>query len=124
MDSYRLTRCELEIMDVVWKRGEATVQQVCDDLTRPLAYTTVMTTLSILESKKRVLNRYKQSRAYIYRPVVSRAEVSRVTLLDLRKVLFADSLPSLMLNLVSDDSLTESDISALKAALEKVEGRN
>src|SRR6478752_4399996 len=49
----RLTRCELELMDVLWQKGEATVQEVCDELTRPLAYTTVMTTLGLLHSKKK-----------------------------------------------------------------------
>src|SRR5689334_5989047 len=70
MDSPRLTRYELEIMDVVWKAGEATVQDVCDGLKRTLAYTTVMTTLTLLESKKKVLERTKRGRAFVYRPLV------------------------------------------------------
>ncbi|HTI52373.1 MAG TPA: BlaI/MecI/CopY family transcriptional regulator, partial [Planctomycetaceae bacterium] len=46
---HRLTRYELEIMDIVWRSGEVTVQAVCDSLTRPLAYTSVMTTMTLLE---------------------------------------------------------------------------
>ena len=68
MDPSRLTRYELELMDVLWSRGEGTVQDVCDALHRPLAYTTVMTTLRLLEDKKKVLQRVKRGRAYVYRP--------------------------------------------------------
>ena len=116
-----LTRHELEIMDVVWRAGEATVQEVCDALSRPLAYTTVMTTLSVLHSRKAVLERSKQGRAFVYRPLVSRQEVSHSLLHDLRSVLFGESLPSLVLKLVDDQSVSREDIVALREALEKVE---
>jgi len=118
----RLTRYELEIMDVVWRLEQATVQDVCDALSRPLAYTTVMTTLSLLERKKKVLERSKRGRAYVYRPVVSREEVSRSLLDDLKQVLFGDSLPSLVLNLVEEGKLSEADLEALRKALNRVEG--
>lgn len=117
----RLTHYELEIMDVVWKRGEATVQDVCDGLTRPLAYTTVMTTLSLLESKKGVLERTKQGRSFLYRPLVTRDEISRSILTDLKGVLFSDSVSSLVLNLVSDESVSAADIANLRKALEALE---
>ena len=117
----RLTRYELEIMDVIWRREQGTVQQVCDSLSRPLAYTTVMTTLNLLTNKKKVLARKKQGRAYVYRALLTREEVSRNMLDDLQDVLFSGSLPSLVLNLVSDKSMSKSDVQALKAALDKVE---
>lgn len=117
----RLTRYELELMDVLWRRGEGTVQDVCDDLERPLAYTTVMTTLRLLYSKKKVLKRTKRSRAHVYRPVVSRDEVSRTVLADLQNVLFREQLPGLVLGLLEDGKFTDDDIRALKLALKKVE---
>jgi BlaI family penicillinase repressor len=123
MPGRHLTRYELEIMDVVWRLGEVTVHDVCANLTRPLAYTTVMTTLGVLERKKGVLDRTKRGRAYVYRPVVSRDEISRDLLKELREVMFGGSLPSLVLNLLSDDSVSKSDIQALKEALRRVEGK-
>ena len=117
----RLTRYELELMDVLWRRGEGTVQNVCDELQRPLAYTTVMTTLRLLHSKKKVLKRMKRGRAHVYRPVVSRDEVSRTVLADLQDVLFRDQLPGLVLGLLEDGKFTHDDIRALKSALRKVE---
>jgi predicted transcriptional regulator len=123
MQIRRLTHCELEIMDVVWRRGEATVQEVCDGLARPLAYTTVMTTLSLLERKKKVLRRQKRGRAYVYQAVVSRDEVSRSLIGELRDLLFGGSTPSLVLNLVEDESVSKDDIRALQSALKRLERR-
>ncbi|MGQ0637695.1 MAG: BlaI/MecI/CopY family transcriptional regulator [Planctomycetaceae bacterium] len=117
----RLTRYELEIMDVVWRRHEATVHEVCEGLLRPLAYTTVMTTLRLLESKTRVLERTKRGRAFVYRPLVTRNEVSRSILSDLRCVLFGGSVPSLVLNLVAEEALAADDIVTLVRSLKKLE---
>lgn len=120
----RLTRYELELMDVLWDLGEGTVQEVCDKLDRPLAYTTVMTTLSLLNGKKRVLERRKSGRAFVYRPLVSREEVSRSMITELREVLFGNQLPTLVLNLLSAEAMSERDIAALRAALEKLEAKS
>ncbi|MFI4847508.1 MAG: BlaI/MecI/CopY family transcriptional regulator [Gimesia chilikensis] len=123
MKDYRLTPYELELMDVIWDLGEASVQDVCDALPRDLAYTTVMTTLSLLVQKKKVLKRVKNGRAYIYQPVVSREEVSRSMLGQIKQVLLKDSLPSLMLNLLEEENISEDDINALKEAIRKLENQ-
>jgi BlaI family penicillinase repressor len=123
MELFRLTRYELELMDVLWHRGEATVQEVCDQLGRPLAYTTVMTTLRLLHSKKKVLKRIKRGRAHVYQPAVTREDVSRSVIRDLQAVLFADRLPTLMLGLLENGRFSQEDVEALKVALEKVENR-
>jgi predicted transcriptional regulator len=58
-------------MEILWKRGESSVHQVAETLERPLAYTTVMTTLDRLY-KKGLLERRKWERAYLYSPRQSR----------------------------------------------------
>ena len=108
-------------MDVLWQRGEATVQEVCDEIKRPLAYTTVMTTLSLLHSKKKVLTRTKRGRAHVYKPVITREDVSGAVVRDLKEVLFADQLPAVMLGLLGDTMVSKDDIKALKAAIRKLE---
>jgi len=117
----RLTIYELELMDVLWEIGEGTVQDVCDVMTKNLAYTTVMTSLNILHSKKGVLDREKQGRAFVYRPKVTREQMSKRVLNELRPVLFGKALPSLMLNLLAREKLDDGDIDALKDALAKVQ---
>lgn len=123
MKDYRLTTYELELMDIIWDLQEGSVQDVCDALPRELAYTTVMTTLTLLVQKKKVLERVKSGRAYIYKPAVTREEVSRSMLGQIRQILLKDSLPSLMLNILEEEEISEDDISALKEAIRKLENQ-
>ena len=67
---------EFELMEIVWSRGEGNVRDVVGSLERPLAYTTVMTTLDRLY-KKGLLSRQKVERAYVYSPRMSREEWER-----------------------------------------------
>lgn len=123
MERPRLSRGELEIMDALWRLGEGTVQDVCDALDRELAYTTVMTTLRLLHARKKVLQRIKRGRAHVYRPLVSRDEVSRSILADLKGVLFRGRVPSLVLNLLEEESLSSADLKALQEALRNAQNR-
>src|ERR1041385_7952171 len=64
---------EITIMETLWDRGESSVREVADCLDRPLAYTTVMTTLDRL-FKKGLLDRRKSERAFFYVPRLTRRE--------------------------------------------------
>ena len=80
----RLTLGELEreVMEEVWRRGEASVREMHEAFGERVAYTTVMTTLDRLY-KKRLLDRRKDSRAFLYTPRVSREEFERGVTKDL-----------------------------------------
>jgi predicted transcriptional regulator len=71
-----LGRLELSVMEIVWSRGESSVRDVVAHLQRPLAYTTVMTTLDRL-FKKSLLERRKAERAFRYSARFSRDEWER-----------------------------------------------
>ena len=111
-------------MNVLWEIGEGTVQDVCGNLERDLAYTTVMTTLNLLVVKKKVLKREKHGRAFIYFTLVSREDISRSVLLDLKDILFGSRLPSLVLNLMAESDMTSHDAAVLKDAIEKLERKD
>ena len=70
-----LTEAELRLMNVLWKRGESTVAEVVKALPKrlSLAYSSVLTTLRILERKGFVSHK-KQGRAFVYHPVVERQD--------------------------------------------------
>jgi predicted transcriptional regulator len=74
--SLALGALELELMELLWSRGESSVREVVRQLSRPLAYTTVMTTLDRL-FKKGLLDRHKSDRAFFYLPHLSRQEWER-----------------------------------------------
>jgi predicted transcriptional regulator len=71
-----LGHLETQVMELVWSRGDSNVHDVVRGLERPLAYTTVMTTLDRLY-KKGLLERRKEERAFVYSPRISRAEWER-----------------------------------------------
>jgi predicted transcriptional regulator len=72
---------EQDVMDVVWRLGDATVRDVHDQLaaSRKIAYTTVMTTMTRLAAKG-LLRRDTAGLAHRYRPMVSREHYARETL--------------------------------------------
>src|SRR5438270_8729176 len=67
---------EITVLEILWDRGESNVHDVVEQLGRPLAYTTVMTTLDRL-FKKGLLERRKSERAFFYTPRLTRAEWER-----------------------------------------------
>src|SRR5580700_3756756 len=74
--SLALGSLEFELMEILWSHGETSVRDVIPKLSRPLAYTTVMTTLDRL-FKKGLLDRHKSDRAFVYSPSFSRQEWER-----------------------------------------------
>src|SRR4029453_18499824 len=70
-----LTEVEVELMTILWRLGEGTVNAVLEELPpeRPLAYTSVSTILRILEKKAVVATR-KQGRGHVYVPQISKQE--------------------------------------------------
>lgn len=67
---------EVGVMEVLWSRGAGNVRDVAEGLGRPLAYTTVMTTLDRL-FKKGLLVRHKAERAFVYAPRLNRQQWER-----------------------------------------------
>lgn len=86
-------RLEITVMEILWATGEANVHDVLERLERPLAYTTVMTTLDRLY-KKGLLTRRKVERAFLYAPSFTRAEWERKRAGDFLTAFFAGPKPS------------------------------
>ena len=88
-----LGHLEISVMEILWERSECCVRDVVQRLKRPLAYTTVMTTLDRLY-KKGLLNRHKPERAFLYAPRLSRVEWERVRAGDMVAGFLAGPQPS------------------------------
>lgn len=116
----QLTPLELEIMQVLWETGAANVQTVQQGLQRQLAYTTVQTMLNILYRKGKV-KRTLKDRAYFYRPVVTRSQVTRKQITDIVDRLFGGSAESLLMSLVETKHLTPQKLAHLQKLLESRE---
>ena len=111
-----LTEAELRLMDVLWSRGDATVNDVVAALgDPPLAYNTVLTTLRILEKKGYVKHR-ESGRAFIYAPRVGRDQ-ARSNVVDYVVSRFFDNSPrALMLNLI-DGRIDDRDAARIRKLL-------
>ena len=94
-----LTRLELKIMQVIWRRGASTVSDVQSEMEQPLAYTTVQTMLNILERKGK-LERELQGRAYVYRAKVSEEKAIGQGLRDIVDRMFGGSSEELVMSLL------------------------
>lgn len=113
-----LTPLELEIMNVLWETGPASVQTVQSRFrTRDLAYTTMQTMLNVLHRKGKVSRKLKD-RAYIYSPVLSRKTAVSQALGDMLNRFFGGSADSLVLSLVETRHLTPEKLGQLQKLLE------
>jgi predicted transcriptional regulator len=114
-----LTEAELRLMDVLWQKGSATVQQVLDALPKKpsLAYNSVLTTIRILE-KKGYVRHVKDGRAYVYMPLVGKREASRFEIRHLVSRFFKNSHEQLVLNILEDDNIDEAELTRLRELLD------
>jgi predicted transcriptional regulator len=121
--SLALGSLELELMEILWSRGESNVRDVIPKLGRPLAYTTVMTTLDRL-FKKGLLDRRKSDRAFFYSPSFSRQEWERRRAGSLVAGFLAGPHPSpeLLLSCLLD-AVGEHDASLLDELEKKIRNR-
>ncbi len=116
--SNTLTEAELRLMKLFWQRGESAVadlvQALPDDL--PLAYTTVLTTVRILEKKGYVTHR-QEGRAFLYNPCVAEHEASRSEVRHMLHRFFGNSRERLLLSLLGDAEVTPEELERLKQAI-------
>ena len=111
----RLGRLEMQIMNVVWEKGKATVHEVKEALGkgRKPAYSTILTMMRKIEEKG-YLEHDVDDRTYVYRPTISQDAARRSILGDILDRLFAGS-PTLLLNsLVEQNQVNEQELDQLK----------
>lgn len=114
-----LTEAELRLMKVLWDAGPATVGEVLEALPNRvnLAYSTVRTTLRILEQKGYVRHE-KNGRAFVYHPLVDRGEARRSAVRYVVSRFFNDSPELLVLNVLENEDLEDEDMRRLKKLID------
>jgi predicted transcriptional regulator len=117
-----LTDAELRLMEVLWDKGPATVSEVAEALPDhvSLAYSTVITTLRILENKG-YLKHAKEGRAFVYRPIVDRRQARQNAVSHLVRRFFEGSPERLMLSLLENKRIERKELERLRRLIEKEE---
>ena len=111
MNLPKLTKLELQIMEVLWDRGANSIREIQEafpERARP-AYTTIQTTVYRMEKKKVVRRVKKISNAHIFEPVVSRHAAQR-RLIDELLSLFGGRTQPVMAHLIESGRLTLDDL--------------
>lgn len=120
----KLTKLELQIMDVLWSQGKASIREIQEEFPerdRP-AYTTVQTTVYRMERKK-VLRRVKKiSNAHIFEAVISRHAAQRRLIDDLLSF-FGGRTQPVMAHLIESGKLTLEEVRDAEKALRKLTRR-
>jgi BlaI family penicillinase repressor len=118
-----LTPQELAIMKVVWQKDESTVRDVYETLreTRPIAYTTVMTMMRILQEKG-YLTRATQEKAHVYRPAKPSQQVIGGMVRDFLDRVFDGASDPLLVHLARDNKLTPKQRRIVRQLLDEKDG--
>jgi len=121
-----LSRREREVMDVLYRHGEATVAEVMEELKDPPSYSAVRSILRILKEKGHITHREDGPR-YVYAPAVGPERARRVALDHLVNTFFDGSAERALAALLSrsDLDLSETQVRRLASEIRRAgeEGR-
>jgi predicted transcriptional regulator len=115
----RPTDGELEILRVLWHRGDSTVRDVYDALskTRPLGYTTVLKMMQIMADKG-LVSRDEDQRAHVYSARVPQEQTQRQMVRDLLRSVFNDSASQLMMQALASRKTSSKELAQIRQLLD------
>ena len=116
-----VTDRELEIMKVLWARGQASVRDVQEDLNRdsgPVAYSTVQTLLNIMEDKKGLVRHVVEGRTFIYHPKKSSERTIRELTRKFVDRVFDGALDRVMVALFDSNPPTPEELDRLRTMID------
>jgi predicted transcriptional regulator len=122
MGDPKLSRLELQIMDVLWCRENASIREIQESFSekhRP-AYTTIQTMVYRLETKKAVRRVKKVGNFHVFEAAISR-DIAQRKLVDDLLALFGGRTQPVMAHLIESGKLTLSDIKEAEKTLRKLE---
>lgn len=119
---FQITELQLDVLRVLWARGEAAAAEVHADLQadRELAPTTVATLLTRLE-KRGLIDHRTEGRRHVYRPLVSEHEVRSAMLDSVTDGVFGGDVSALVSHLLGDRRIDASDLAEVQALLARMQ---
>jgi BlaI family transcriptional regulator, penicillinase repressor len=125
MSQPKLSKLELQIMDALWTRSQASIREIQEAFpgkNRP-AYTTIQTTVYRLEVKKAVRRVKKVGNFHIFEAAISRHAAQR-RLIDDLLALFGGRAQPVMAGLIESGKLTLEDVKEAEKLLRKLERKD
>lgn len=111
----RVSRRERQVMEILFRKGRATAEEVLEELPDPPSYSAVRALLATLEQKELVIHE-KESRRYVYLPAVPEKKAKRTALKQLLTTFFEGSPEKLVASLLDprDQNLSDEEISRIR----------
>lgn len=117
----QFTDRQLDIMNILWDRGSATVREAKEEIEEELAYTSVLTVFQTLEEKGHVRHE-REGKAYRYYPTVARDEAGRSAVSYILDRIFRNSPSALLTSLVEQKEVSDEEAERLTALIEGERG--
>ena len=119
MTKPHLTRRELDIMSVLWERGEATVTEIRDRVDPDLAYTSVSTMVRTLELKGYVGHRKGEGKTHLYFPAIEPEAAGASALGRMLDKIYGGSPIKLLAHLVEQRRLSDKELERMRELLKR-----
>jgi BlaI family transcriptional regulator, penicillinase repressor len=123
MTNLHLTKRELDIMSVLWERGEATVTEVRDQVDPDLAYTSISSMIRTLEMKGYVSHRRGEGKTHVYFPVIEAEKAGESALGRVLNKIYGGSPIKLLAHLVDQNRLSEKELARMRELLKRSKKR-
>lgn len=118
-ENNQLTKAELHLMNILWDKGNATVQQIQDLLEEPKpAYTTTLTVMQIL-TKKGIVDFDRVGKAYVYKPVLSREDYIGGFMNDACDNVFGGSMRSFFSFFAKSEKISREELAEILKEMDK-----
>lgn len=116
----QISEAEFEVMKVVWKYAPINTNEITEKLTQTTNWSpkTIQTLIKRLVSKK-ALTYEKQSRVFVYTPLVKEDEYIRRESNTFLKRFYDGNITSMLASYLEDDKLSETEIDTLRSLLSK-----
>jgi BlaI family penicillinase repressor len=116
------TESELEILQVIWKRGQCTVRDVHEELAKnkDAGYTTTLKLMQIMHDKG-LVERDTTAKTHLYKALVTREQAQQTALNKIISTVFKGSTSDLVIQALGHHRASKDEIEAIKSYLEKFE---
>ena len=123
MKDLHLTKRELDIMGVLWDRGEATVTEVRDRVDPDLAYTSISSMIRTLEMKGYVSHRRGEGKTHVYFPVIEPEKAGASALGRVLDKIYGGSPIKLLAHLMDQRKVSDKELARMRDLLKRAKKR-
>ncbi|MGB4771165.1 MAG: BlaI/MecI/CopY family transcriptional regulator [Chitinophagaceae bacterium] len=115
------TESELEILQVLWDKGEATVREVHEELAKvkDIGYTTALKLLQIMYEKG-LVSRDDSAKTHIYKPAVTREKTQKQLVGKMINTLFAGSPGQLVMQALGNHNASKEELDEIQRLLDSL----